>query len=102
MEITGLQFDANRLADVCRRHRVLSLRVFGSFARGSASPDSDVDVLVEFQPDANPQVGLFELAALQQDLNCVFSREVDLKEVANFRPERRPEILKTSILAYAA
>jgi predicted nucleotidyltransferase len=43
-----VQFDRKRLADICRRHDVAQVRIFGSASRGEAGPDSDIDLLVDF------------------------------------------------------
>jgi predicted nucleotidyltransferase len=55
-----MDFPLDRLAEVCRRHQVKELSVFGSAARGELRPDSDVDLLVEFEPGA--KVGFLRLA----------------------------------------
>lgn len=68
--------DPARLADACRRWKIAELDVFGSAARGEAGPESDVDLLVTFLPDA--EWGLFDHAAIEDDLAEVFGRRVDL------------------------
>jgi len=50
MRIDELQIDTKRLAAICAAHDVARLELFGSFVRGDASPESDLDVLVTFQP----------------------------------------------------
>lgn len=78
---------------VCRRHRIRSLALFGSAARGELRSDSDVDLLVEFGPDA--VVGLLELQEVQAALSTVLGRSVDLAGpsiLAN--PYRRRAILR--------
>ncbi|WP_420455966.1 nucleotidyltransferase family protein [Rubrivirga sp.] len=66
-----------RLADarpaLARRYPIRSLAVFGSFARGEARPDSDVDVLVEF----SGPIG-WEIADLAEELDALLGRTVDL------------------------
>ncbi len=49
---SGLQLPDDQIAQICRRYKIREMSVFGSNARGDAGPDSDVDVLVELQPDA--------------------------------------------------
>ena len=68
--------DETRLAELCRRYFVRELAVFGSAARGEMRPDSDVDLLVEFMPEA--EVGLLEHAGLMLDLTDLLGRKVDL------------------------
>ncbi len=53
MTFHGIKFDETALTDLCRRHRVRQLALYGSILRDDFRPDSDVDVLVEFDPDAH-------------------------------------------------
>ncbi len=75
MTLTGLQPDRLRLDAVARRFRIARLEVFGSFATGDASEESDLDLLVTFEPDA--RIGL-EFITLKQELEAIFGRPVDL------------------------
>ena len=75
MLLDDLQIDSDRLADLCKRYGVARLEVFGSFIRGDAKADSDLDILVTFDPDA--KIGL-EFVALQQEMETLFGRSVDL------------------------
>jgi len=75
MLTADLHIDHARLADICRRYAVGRLETFGSFATGDAGPESDLDVLVTFQPGA--KIGL-EYVALQQELEEIMGRPVDL------------------------
>lgn len=76
--MTRIQVDISeqKLRAFCQRHRVGRLSLFGSVLRADFSPASDVDVLVEFLPDARP--GLFEMARMQLELEEIFGRRVDL------------------------
>jgi len=88
---------------VCESHAVARLEVFGSRADGTARAESDVDLLVEFMPDANP--GLFELGALQDALEQRLGCRVDLlsrRSVEKSRnPYRRRAILAKPVALYA-
>lgn len=75
MRADELTIDSNRLAAICVKHDVARLELFGSFARGEASSDSDLDLLVTFHPDARVGLGI---VALQQELGELFGRSVDL------------------------
>jgi predicted nucleotidyltransferase len=92
--------DAARLAEFCARHRVRALRVFGSVLRDDFGPDSDIDVLLEFQPGVDP--GLLELGGMQQDLTDLFGREVDLKTPQMLSPANLRRVVASSLLGYAA
>jgi uncharacterized protein len=91
----GLTVDADRLAEICRRHRVVSLEVFGSRARGTAKPESDVDLLVSFEPGIFPGLSFIELA---EELEALFGREVDLL-VRRDAERDRNEIRRASIFS---
>lgn len=88
---------------VCESHPVSRLELFGSRADGSARVDSDVDLLVEFLPDANP--GLFEMGALQDELEQRLGCRVDLlsrRAVEQSRNAfRRRAILAAPVALYA-
>jgi len=88
------------LALFCSTHRVRELRIFGSFARNQLTPESDVDVLLEFQNGVDPD--LFELGGMQQELSGIFDREVDLKTPEMFSPGNLRRVLASSVLAHAA
>ena len=69
---------ADRLAAFCQRHHIRSLALFGSVLRDDFRPDSDIDVLVEFEP--GQPVGLIRMAAIERELSELFGRKVDLRE----------------------
>jgi predicted nucleotidyltransferase len=82
------------------RHRVRVVRIFGSFVRNELTPESDIDVLLEFEAGVDP--GLFELGGMQQELSAIFDREVDLKTPEMFSERNLQRVMATSVLAYAA
>jgi predicted nucleotidyltransferase len=71
-----VRFPEKPVADFCRRHRVIGLWVFGSALRDDFRPDSDVDVLVQFEPDARPT--LSEFIAIENELGEMVHRKVDV------------------------
>ncbi len=86
------------LADFCRRWQVSELALFGSVLRPDFKPESDVDVLVTFAPEA--EWGLFDHVQMQQALKALFQREVDL--VSRRAIERSPNhIRRNAILSTA-
>jgi len=78
--------------------KVRSLSLFGSVARGEAGPDSDVDVLVEFEPGA--QIGLFALARLQRYLQEILGSEVDLAIPDALHKALKKDILEEAVHAF--
>jgi len=94
-----VQFNRKRLASLCRENRVERLRIFGSAARGEDRPDSDLDLLVDFQVP----VGFFELIELEEQLTAFFGRPVDLLTEPGLSPYLRDSILsRTEVLFDAA
>jgi hypothetical protein len=79
---------------------VRELAVFGSVTRGEMRPESDIDVLVEFQPDAPG--GLLEYAGLMLDLSHLLGRRVDLVEREGLTPLIREAVLSEARTIYAA
>lgn len=95
-----IPIDKTKVAEFCRKHHVRRLALFGSVLHDDFGPESDVDVLVEFEPDAG--IGLFELAAMEAELGTLFGRKVDVVEKAGLRnPFRRHTILKSLEVVYA-
>jgi predicted nucleotidyltransferase len=92
------------VADLCRRWRVTELCLFGSVLRDDFRPDSDIDVLVTFAPEARHSV--FDLMRMEQELAELFGRKVDLvdRQVLEASPNyiRRRQILESAELVYAA
>jgi hypothetical protein len=85
------------LAAICRRHDVRVLKIFGSAARGEERPESDVDVLVEFEG----RKSLFDLVGLQLDLEEVLGRDVDVLTEPSLSPYLRDRILASASVVYA-
>jgi len=100
IQIGPVQVDEQRLADLCRQYRVQELSLFGSMARGDNRPDSDIDILVVFQPNA--RIGLLEYAALMRELSDLTGRKVDLVDKIGLKPMIRDEVLEEARLLYAA
>jgi predicted nucleotidyltransferase len=90
----------NELASFCLRHQVHELAVFGSLLRGDHHPDSDIDLLVSFEPTA--RVTFMKLARMQRELEALFGRKVDLVPKEGLKPIIRDHILATARVLYAA
>jgi len=82
---------------VMRRFSVRRLSIFGSVARGEGKKDSDVDILVEYEPDAH--VGLFQFVRLRRELSHILGCEVDLATPDSLHKELREDILKEAVHA---
>lgn len=92
---------ADQLAALCHRWKIRELRVFGSVARGEARPDSDIDLMAEYEPDA--AWDLFDIVQMREELGGLFGRPVDLVRDRNVtNPYRRASIQRDLRLIYAA
>ena len=87
------------IAGFCRRHRVRRLSLFGSVIRDDFTPQSDVDVLVEFEPG---YAAGFEFFDMRYELIDLFNREVDLHTPASLSPYFRQEVLDEAEEIYVA
>jgi predicted nucleotidyltransferase len=94
-----IQIDPERVADFCRRHKVDRLALFGSVLRDDFTPDSDVDVLVDFAPEA--RAGLFEMARMEAELEELIGRKVDLRTPAELSRFFRDEVVASAEVQYA-
>ena len=79
--------------ELVARFGVRSLALFGSVARDEATTDSDIDLLVEFERP----VGLFELFALQDELEVILGRHVDVGTVQSLKPRVRERVLEEAV-----
>jgi len=96
-----LNVDRVSLAALCRRHQIRRISLFGSALRGDERPDSDVDLLVEFDPTATP--GLLGLAGIEAELSALLGgRRVDLRTPQDLSPHFRNEVIRTAEVQYAA
>ena len=96
-----IRLDREKIAEFCRRHHLRKLAFFGSVLREDFRPDSDVDVLVSFEPDA--PWSYFEWADMTDELKAIFGRDVDLVEKESLHnPYRRHSILTSRQVLYAA
>jgi predicted nucleotidyltransferase len=94
-----LSFDREALAGLCRRHRIRRLSLYGSILKGTARPDSDVDLLVEFERDAAPS--LFDLAAIEQELSTLLGgRRVDVRTAEDLSRYFRDEVVREAEVQY--
>ena len=97
-----LHIDQNRLAEFCRRHKIIKLALFGSVLRNDFGPDSDIDVLVEFAADA--RVGFIKLAGIELELADLLgtNRRVDMRTPEDLSRYFRQDVMKPAEIQYAA
>lgn len=96
-----LPIDPDALAALCRRHRIRKLSLFGSQLKGTARPDSDVDLLVEFLPGATPTY--FDLAGIEIELSSLLGgSKVDLRTPAELSRHFRDKVLREAQEQYVA
>ena len=96
----GVEVPEAAVADFCRRHQVKELAVFGSAARGDMRADSDIDLLVDFLPEA--RVGLLDLAGMMIEFSDLVGRKVDIAVKPGLKPRVRDEVLSEARPLYAA
>ena len=95
-----LHISLEELARFCRRYQVRELALFGSMLRQDHRPESDVDLLVSFQPVA--RVTFLTLARMQRELEALLGRKVDLVPKDGLKPGIRDHVLATARVLYAA
>lgn len=94
----GVNLDG--LADFSSRHQVAELALFGSCLREDFGPESDIDILVTFKPEA--KVSLFDLVDMAEELSLLFGRHVDLVPKAGLKSRIRRSVLESSRVIYDA
>ena len=95
-----LPIDHEALATLCRRHHIKKLSLFGSTLKGTARPDSDIDLLVEFEPGETP--GLMALAGIEIELaELMGGRAVDLRTAEDLSPFFRNDVVEEAVIQYA-
>jgi len=92
--------DQERLAEFCRKRHIRRLALFGSALRQDFGPESDVDVLVEFEPGHSPV--LLGMARLERELAAIFGGwKVDLRTPEDLSRYFREEVLREAVVQYA-
>jgi predicted nucleotidyltransferase len=97
----SLKLDEAVLARFCEAHHIRRLSLFGSQLKGTAGPDSDIDLLVEFEPDAHPT--LLDLAEMEIELSrSLGGRKVDLRTAEDLSHYFRDEVVRMAEAQYVA
>lgn len=92
-----IAFDKTALAAFCQRHHIRRLALFGSVLRTDFRPDSDIDVLVEFEPGHAPG---WEIVDMEDELSAMFGRQVDLNTPNSLSRHFRQKVLNTAEILY--
>ena len=99
MTYHGINIPRDAIATFCQRHSIRRLSLFGSILRDDFGPQSDVDVLVEFEPGHVPGLAFF---AMQDELTALFGHKVDLHTAASLSKYFRDEVLAEAEVQYVA
>ena len=94
-----LQKSKAKIVEICRKHKIRELSLFGSQVRGDFSDESDFDFLVDFLPEA--KVGFIELGRIQYELEDVVETDVDLVPKSGLKPLIRQHVLLEAEIIYA-
>jgi predicted nucleotidyltransferase len=100
VELNGVHFPLDRLAEFARRHHVSRLALFGSILGPDFRPDSDIDLLVEFEPGRSP--GMVGFGGMILELSDLLGRRVDLRTPSDLSPYFRSAVLKRARTLHAA
>ena len=99
MTYHGIKIPEEKISGFCKRNHIRKLAFFGSILRDDFMPDSDVDILVEFEPGRT--VGLLRMAGLELELSEMLGRKVDLRTPAELSRYFRDEVVQNSEVQYA-
>ena len=86
------------LTEFCRKNHIKKLSFFGSVLRDDFGPESDVDILVEFEPAHVP--GLFRLAGMEEELSEILTRKADLRTIEDLSPYFRQNVINSAEVGY--
>ena len=99
MSISHISLDRVKIAEFCRKHHIRRLSLFGSVLRQDFRPDSDVDVLVEFEPEHIPGLAFF---AMEAELSEILGRKADLNTPGFLSPYFRDQVMADAETQYVA
>lgn len=95
--VARIPLPTDEIAAFCRRHHIQRLALFGSVLRADFRPDSDVDVLVQFEPGKTPGWEFFEM---QSELSRILGRTVDLNTAGFLSPYFRERVIAEAETVY--
>jgi predicted nucleotidyltransferase len=95
-----IELQKDKIASFCREHHIRRLAIFGSALRPDFRPDSDIDMLVEFEPEHIP--GLFGIARMERELSTLCGgRKVDLRTKEDLSRYFRQQVVEEAVVQYA-
>jgi len=100
MTLHGIEIPRDRISVFCRESGVHRLALFGSILRDDFSPDSDIDVLVEFEPGV--RIGYIAISRMARELSTILGREVDMRTPAELHPAFRDQVMREAMTEYVA
>lgn len=95
----NIEIPKERIAEFCRRNHIRRLSLFGSALRGELRPESDIDLLVEFDPAHTP--GLIRLAGMEIELSEILGRKADIRTPNDLSRYFRKDVVDSARLQYA-
>lgn len=95
---TSVVLPEHQIEQFSLRHHVQRLSLFGSVMRNDFRPDSDIDVLVEFTPDA--KIDLFDIIEMENELTELLGRKVDLRTAEDLSRYFRQQVVDSAQLIY--
>lgn len=98
MKSLAVDISEDVVREFCRKHHIRRLAFFGSVLRDDFGPSSDIDVLVEFEPEA--RVGLIRFAGIENEFSDLLGRQVDLNTVESLSKYFRDEVLAEAETIY--
>lgn len=93
-----ITYSMAELSFFCRRNGIRSLALFGSLLHGKSHPNSDIDLLIEYNPQQ--KVGLFAMSQMEAELSALFGRLVDLRTAQDLSPYFRDSVLAEARVLY--
>jgi predicted nucleotidyltransferase len=98
-EIGNITMPKEKIAEFCKKHHIQKLSLFGSALRDDFTPESDLDILVEFDPAHIP--GLIRLAGMEIELTEIIGRKVDMRTAQDLSRYFREDVLNSAKVQYA-
>lgn len=95
-----IQINKEQIIEFCQRYHLTKLALFGSVLTERFGPNSDVDVLFEYDPDHIPT--LFDVSAMERELSEIFGRKADMRTPRDLSQLFRDEVVRNALIQYAA